>query len=171
MTFVLLGSHAERQSQEGRKQTGRKGGCSRCIFSCALPPRSAGRQLGRRAQGQMVAAGARAQRAAQGISLCTILEEQNQSPCSTGATFCQSVSQPPGLCHPKVLSGSLWGIFPAENNLGAVHIPSCWDSHLPGTRAFTPWCFACARGNLPVRALPAGTEAECVVMGTFSCCD
>lgn len=36
---------------------------------------------------------------------------------------------------------------------------------------FTPWCFSCARGNLPVKALPAGTGAECVVMGTFSCCD
>lgn len=139
MTFVFLGSCAERHSQEARKQTGRKGGCSRCIFSCALPPCSMGRQLGRRAQGQMVAAaGSRAQRAAEGISLCTTLEEQIQSLCPTGATFCQSVSQAPGLCHPNVLSGSLQGVSPAENSLGAVHIPSCWNSHLPGTRALPP---------------------------------
>lgn len=39
----------------------------------------------------------------------------------------------------------------------------------PGTRAFTPWCFACARGNLSARALPAGTGAEHVAIGTFSC--
>lgn len=148
MTFVFLGSGTEKQSQEGRKQTGRKGELSRCIFSYALPPCSTGRQLGRRAQGQMAAAGARAQRAAEGISLCTVLAEQKQSPCPTGAMFCQSVSQTPGLCHPKVFSRSLQSISPAENSLGAVHIPSCWDSHLPGTKVFTPWCFPCARGRL-----------------------
>lgn len=39
-----------------------------------------------KAQGQMAAAGARAQKRAEGISLCTILEEQNQLLCPTGAT-------------------------------------------------------------------------------------
>lgn len=177
MTFVFLGSHAERQSQEGRKQTGRKRGHSRCNFSCALPPCSMGRQLGRRAQGQMAAAGVRAQRAAEGISLCTILEEQIQTPCPNGAMFCCVCVTGTWPLSPKRAFRIVTGHFSCrERPGGCAHpillgFPSCWDSHLPGTRAFTPWCFPCARGNLPVKALTAGTGAECVVMGTFSCCD
>lgn len=75
----------------------------------------------------------------------------------------------PGLHHPKVLSGSLWGISPVENSLRAVHASSAGMPISTGTRAFTHWCFACARGNLPARVLPAGPRAECVAMGTFSC--
>lgn len=162
MTFVLLGSHAERQSQEGRKQTGRKGGRSRCIFSCALPPRSVGRQLGRRAQGQMVAAGARAQRAAQGISLCTYwrsktshhvpLEQRFASLCHShlasvtqrcfqdlyGAFFLQRTTW--GLCtsHPAGIP-----IFLAQGHLppGASLVPEeiCLSGHFQQALRQSVW--------------------------------
>ena len=100
--------------------------------------------------------------------------QQNRSPCPTAATvpvcrqchgvmqYLASVTQRCFQDHYKVFL--LWK---TGRGLCTPHPAGMPIS--PGTRAFTHWCFACARGNLPARVLPAGTGAECVAMGTSSC--
>lgn len=121
-----------------------------------------GKAAGKEGTGQMAAAGARAQSVTQGLILHTSPRGGKTGHHVPLQQQCQSGGSIPGPRHPKPLSGSLWGISPAEPYPAGMLLS-------PGTRAFTPWCFACARGNLPARALPAGTGAECVAIGTFNC--
>lgn len=162
MTFVFLGSHAEKQGQEGRKQTGRKRGGTPggCIFSCALPPSSVGRRLGRRAQGQMAAAGARAWRAARGSSRVPHLRAAKAVTTSHQSNQrCQSVGSVPGPCSawplsPKGTSRIITGhLSCGKQPRGRAH-PILQDACLSWHK-FPYQCFTHPRGNFP-----AGTGAE-----------
>lgn len=123
----------------------------------------------------MAAAGARAQRA-KGSSCTTplrVAKPATKSHCGNGASLWAGSRGHVvlGLCHPKVLSESLRGISPQENSLGAVHAPSCWDAPLVWHKGIYPLVFCLCQRKSACQVLPAGTGAEHVVRGTFSCCE
>lgn len=93
---------------------------------------------------------------------------QNWSPCPTAATVPVCGQHPRGHVTQSRFQDH-YGAFLLQSTAQGLCVPHPAGMLLsPGTRAFTPSCFACARGNLPARALPAGTGAERTAIGTFS---
>lgn len=90
---------------------------------------------------------------------------------STSASL-QAVSQGhavPGLCHPKLLSGSLKGISPAKSSLGAAHTPSYWDGHLPWLKGIYPLVFCLCQRKSACQGASSRYWSRACGDGTFSC--